>query len=152
MKIELNLAPNFFNIGDSMCFDSGTTIMSADICIENIADVQIDLRACGHVKVDFCDDVYKCASNFPTELMELFESGLVDTDERVYIHENNWWEVFIDVYPHEDWWKTFIDVYPHGEDDCNSDSVLFEGVPSDFENEEQVKEYIVELLKDMEII
>ena len=139
MKIELNLAPNFFNIGDSMCFDSGTTIMSADICIENKADVQIDLRACGHVKVDFCDDVYKCASNFPTELMELFESGLVDTDERVYIHENNWWEVF-------------IDVYPHGENDCNSDSVIFEGVPSDFENEEQVKEYIVELLKDMEII
>ena len=139
MKIELNLAPNFFAIGDSMCFDSGTTIMSADICIENKADVQIDLRACGHVKVDFCDDVYKCASNFPTELMELFESGLVDTDERVYIHENNWWEVF-------------IDVYPHGENDCNSDSVIFEGVPSDFENEEQVKEYIVELLKDMEII
>ena len=139
MKIELNLAPNFFNIGDSMCFDSGTTIMSADICIENKADVQIDLRACGHVKVDFCDDVYKCASNFPTELMELFESGLVDTDERVYIHENNWWEVF-------------IDVYPHGENDCNSDSVIFEGVPSDFESEEQVKEYIVELLKDMEII
>jgi hypothetical protein len=139
MKIELNLAPNFFNIGDSMCFDSGTTIMSADICIENKADVQIDLRACGHVKVDFCDDVYKCASNFPTELMELFENGLVDTDERVYIHENNWWEVF-------------IDVYPHGENDCNSDSVIFEGVPSDFENEEQVKEYIVELLKDMEII
>jgi hypothetical protein len=139
MKIKLNLAPNFFNIGDSMCFDSGTTIMSANICIENKADVQIDLRACGHVKVDFCDDVYKCASNFPTELMELFESGLVDTDERVYIHENNWWEVF-------------IDVYPHGENDCNSDSVLFEGVPSDFENEEQVKEYIVELLKDMEII
>jgi hypothetical protein len=139
MKIELNLAPNFFSIGDSMCFDSGTTIMSANICIENKADVQIDLRACGHVKVDFCDDVYKCASNFPTELMELFESGLVDTDERVYIHENNWWEVF-------------IDVYPHGENDCNSDSVLFEGVPSDFENEEQVKEYIVELLKDMEII
>lgn len=139
MKIELNLAPNFFSIGDSMCFDSGTTIMSADICIENKADVQIDLRACGHVKVDFCDDVYKCASNFPTELMELFESGLVDTDERVYIHENNWWEVF-------------IDVYPHGENDCNSDSVIFEGVPSDFENEEQVKEYIVELLKDMEII
>jgi hypothetical protein len=139
MKIELNLAPNFFSIGDSMCFDSGTTIMSANICIENKADVQIDLRACGHVKVDFCDDVYKCASNFPTELMELFESGLVDTDERVYIHENNWWEIF-------------IDVYPHGENDCNSDSVLFEGVPSDFENEEQVKEYIVELLKDMEII
>lgn len=139
MKIELNLAPNFFTIGDSMCFDSGTTIMSADICIENKADVQIDLRACGHVKVDFCDDVYKCASNFPTELMELFESGLVDTDERVYIHENNWWEVF-------------IDVYPHGENDCNSDSVIFEGVPSDFENVEQVKEYIVELLKDMEII
>jgi hypothetical protein len=139
MKIELNLAPNFFNIGDSMCFDSGTTIMSANICIENKADVQIDLRACGHVKVDFCDDVYKCASNFPTELMELFESGLVDTDERVYIHENNWWE-------------TFIDVYPHGENDCKSDTVIFEGVPSDFENEEQVKEYIVELLKDMEII
>ena len=139
MKIELNLAPNFFAIGDSMCFDSGTTIMSADICIENKADVQIDLRACGHVKVDFCDDVYKCASNFPTELMELFESGLVDTDDRVCIHENNWWEIF-------------IDVYPHGENDCNSDSVLFEGVPSDFENEEQVKEYIVELLKDMEII
>lgn len=139
MKIELNLAPNFFSIGDSMCFDSGTTIMSADICIENKADVQIDLRACGHVKVDFCDDVYKCASNFPNELMELFESGLVDTDERVYIHENNWWEIF-------------IDVYPHGENDCNSDSVIFEGVPSDFENEEQVKEYIVELLKDMEII
>ena len=139
MKIELNLAPNFFAIGDSMCFDSGTTIMSADICIENKADVQIDLRACGHVKVDFCDDVYKCASNFPTELMELFESGLVDTDDRVCIHENNWWEIF-------------IDVYPHGENDCNSDSVLFEGVPSDFENEEQVKEYIVELLKYMEII
>jgi hypothetical protein len=122
-----------------MCFDSGTTIMSADICIENKADVQIDLRACGHVKVDFCDDVYKCASTFPTELMKLFESGLVDTDDRVCIHENNWWEVF-------------IDVYPHGENDCNSDSVIFEGVPSDFENEEQVKEYIVELLKDMEII
>ena len=139
MKIELNLAPNFFTIGDSMCFDSGTTIMSADICIENTADIQIDLCACGHVKVDFCDNVYKCASNFPTELMELFESGLVDTDERVYIHENNWWEVF-------------IDVYPHGENDCKSDSVIFEGVPSDFENEEQVKEYIVELLKDMEII
>jgi hypothetical protein len=139
MKIELNLAPNFFTIGDSMCFDSGTTIMSADICIENKADVQIDLRACGHVKVDFCDDVYKCASTFPTELMKLFESGLVDTDDRVCIHENNWWEVF-------------IDVYPHGENDCNSDSVIFEGVPSDFENEEQVKEYIVELLKDMEII
>ena len=139
MKIELNLAPNFFAIGDSMCFDSGTTIMSADICIENKADVQIDLRACGRVKVDFCDDVYKCASNFPTELMELFESGLVDTDDRVCIHENNWWEIF-------------IDVYPHGENDCNSDSVIFEGVPSDFESEEQVKEYIVELLKDMEII
>jgi hypothetical protein len=139
MKIELNLAPNFFTIGDSMCFDSGTTIMSADICIENKADVQIDLRACGHVKVDFCDDVYKCASTFPTELMKLFESGLVDTDDRVCIHENNWWEVF-------------IDVYPHGENDFNSDSVIFEGVPSDFENEEQVKEYIVELLKDMEII
>lgn len=139
MKIELNLAPNFFAIGDSMCFDSGTTIMSADICIENTEDVQIELRACGHVKVDFCDDVYKCASNFPTELMELFESGLVYTDERVYIHENNWWEIF-------------IDVYPHGEYEFSSYSVIFEGVPSDFENEEQVKEYIVELLKDMEII
>ena len=135
MKIELNLAPYFFNIGDSMCFDSGTTIMSADICIENIADVQIDMRACGHVKVDFCDDVYKCASNFPAELMELFESGLVYTDERVYIHENNWWEIF-------------IDVYPHGENDCHSDSVIFEGVPSDFKDEEQLKEYIVELLKE----
>lgn len=74
---------------DSMCLDSNTFVCSYE---DNGDIVEIVVR--GYVTVDFNGNRYTCFSNMPEELQKLFETGKAYEDERVYISENNWYEVF----------------------------------------------------------
>ena len=117
-------------IGDSMCFDSGFTALSAEV-FDGSDKYEVYIRATGHVKVFYNDNVYKNASSMPEELLELFRTEGINAalGHDVDIVENNWWETFI---------------YKNGE---YMDSCLFEGCPSDFQNEEEIEQYILDTLE-----
>lgn len=80
---------NLKTLPDSMCLDSGETICSYT---EGNDKVEIEVR--GYVTVYFNEERYRCYSDMPRELQELFENGQAYYDDRVYIDENNWYEIF----------------------------------------------------------
>lgn len=113
-------------IGDSMCFDSGFTAISADV-FDGSDKYNVEIRAIGHVKVWWRDMCFKCASSMPDELLKMFRDESITDD--VDIVENNWWETFI---------------YKNGD---YQDSCLFEGTPNDFKNEDEIGDDILETLE-----
>lgn len=117
-------------LGGSMCFDSGFTALSAEV-FDGSDKYEVYIRAAGHVKVFWRDNVYKCASQMPEELLELFRDEGINTalNNEVDIVENNWWETY---------------VYKNG---YFQDGVLFEGCPSDLKNEEEIEQYILDTLE-----
>lgn len=74
---------------DSMCLDSGETI-----CSYTDGDDKVEIEVRGYVTVDFNGERYRHYSDMPKELQELFKSGKAYDDDRVYILENNWYEIF----------------------------------------------------------
>ena len=127
LEYDKELLPS---IGDSMCFDSGFVAISARVLNgKDMYDVVI--KATGHVKVLYGEEVYKCASLMPDALRKMFIDGSINeaAGKEVEICENNWWETYI---------------YKNGE---NKDAFYFEGVPSDFKNEEEIEQYVLETLE-----
>lgn len=109
-KIQIK---NFFcpeNIGffqDSMQLDSGQELINLKVEIENL-NIEASVRIYGDVRVIFRDNIYKCASQMPDELLECYRKRL---DPEIlatsngknykipyYCNCNNWLEESIIVY------------------------------------------------------
>lgn len=78
------------NINTSMELDSTQSV--AELTDKNF---MLEIRVCGEVKVYFDDDIFKCASQMPDELLQLFHEGKAYEDERVGVVDNNWFEAFL---------------------------------------------------------
>lgn len=76
---------------DSLQLDSGTVI--ATLCQDGYL-VSLEVR--GEVRVTFDGVTYRVPSEFPQKLKDIISSGKVWKDERVYIGNNNWFEVFVE--------------------------------------------------------
>ena len=87
MNVELNKLP------DSMCFDSEINICHYE---DGNDTIDIDVRGC--VTVCYKDEIYRHFSDMPKELQDLFKNGKAYEDEEVVISENNWYEVFFNLY------------------------------------------------------
>jgi hypothetical protein len=77
---------------DSMLFDSGTIIASMQ-CEYKGHVINVDLKVCGYVTVDYKGDRYRYPSEFPQELKEQIKvSPNWWENEETCVHENNWFE------------------------------------------------------------
>ena len=83
MNTDLTILP------DSMCLDSGESI-----CSYTDGNDKVEIEVRGYVTVDFDGERYRHYSDMSKELQDLFENGKAYDDDRVYILENNWYEVF----------------------------------------------------------
>ena len=102
-KVDYSKVENFklyidlTNIADSMMLDSSQVIAEATIC-----GIEFSLEVRGEVKVAFNpngigngdDDICYAFSEMPEELKELIKSGEVFESDKVYIDNNNWFEIF----------------------------------------------------------
>lgn len=86
-----NLYMTLENIVDSMQLNSGTEIASVET-----EELRCTLEVRGSVKVIFDGSIYTQPDEFPEELKELIASSdrWWDTDSRVEVIENNWFEMF----------------------------------------------------------
>lgn len=84
-KLELYYELN--EIIDSMLFSSGDTI-----CTLFVGDEKISIEVQGEVRVNYKDEPYYDVSEFPSELVKLFESGDAYDDDDVVLDSNNWFE------------------------------------------------------------
>ena len=102
MNLEFHLNPHIDlrKINDSMELDSGQTI--AELRIDNL---NFTLEVRGHVNITYTPnsdttheggDVFRGASDFPEELLQMFHDGKCGDAPNVYVDENNWFEVFIE--------------------------------------------------------
>lgn len=127
LSYDKELLPTIY---DSMCFDSGFTAIYAKV-LDGTDEYELELRATGHVKVFWEDNMYKCASQMPEELLRLFRDEGINAalGNEVDIVENNWWETFI---------------YKNG---VYQDSTFFEGNPNDFQSEEEIEQWVLDELE-----
>ena len=131
-SIDLDLIDGFYKMGDSMCYDSGTTVLSAKIETTLSKTYEVYIEAQGHVKVFWHGDMYKSACQMPEELIYKFENGTIDEDDDYDCVENNWWEVVV----YRD--GKYLD-WCGGLMDCN---------PNDFLNDDDVKEYLIDTISN----
>jgi len=75
-----------------MELDSGESLVTLEIKDFNLL---VELRVCGEVRVVFNGEVFKSPMDFPDELKALFHNGTYGDDERVFVDDNNWFELFI---------------------------------------------------------
>jgi hypothetical protein len=131
-SIDVNLAPDFFNMSDSMCYDSGTVALTANIETKNGRKYEVTIAAQGCVKVFWHGDMYKSACQMPEELIQKFADGTIDEDNDFDCCENNWWEVM---------------VYRDGRyiDWCGG---VMDGFPNDYADENEVKDYLIEVISN----
>lgn len=78
-------------VNDSMELDSETIIAEL-----REGDVTVSLEVHGDIRVIFDGQVYRYPSEFPDELMEMIHNGSYDTNDRVEVGANNWFELFVD--------------------------------------------------------
>lgn len=102
-KIDYSKIANFKqfidlkDVVDSMMLDSSQVVAEA-----TIDGIEISLEVRGDVKVAFnpngigngTDDIYRTYSEMPEELKDLIKSGEVFESDKVYIDDNNWFEIF----------------------------------------------------------
>lgn len=129
-SFELTLSKDFFNLRDSMCYDSGTEALTAKISMDNGDIYDCVIATQGHVRVIYKGDVYKSACQMPDELIDKFYRGVAYDDGDLYCDENNWWEVMI--YKNGD----YIDWLGGFMDFC----------PCDFEGYEDIKKYLLDMI------
>lgn len=107
MSIEFKVNDRIYepDIVDSMQFDSNLTL--ATLLIDDGNKWKITIETQGHVRVFYTPDKkgdprgrkgqsYRCASDFPPELMDLFKKGKAGDAKNVHVDENNWFEVFVE--------------------------------------------------------
>lgn len=113
-----------------MTLDSGISIASFELHDgKHTYDVSIETQGYVNVFDNKENERYRCASDMPEELVKAFAEGTVD-HERYEIMENNWYEVFVEI------------------DGEFSYSDCMECDPCDFENEEDIKSYIIDWVLD----
>ena len=129
-NIEVNLDNNFFNLRDSMCYDSGINVLHAEVLMDDGRKYEVDIETQGHVKVFWHGDMYKHACQMPQELIDAYYNGTIDLDDDYEVVENNWWE---------------ISVYRDGKylDGCSG---LLDCNPADFKDLDEVKSTIIEYI------
>ena len=131
MKItKLETANGFYNMTDSMCYDSGFVGLIAEV-VDGNDTYNVVIEVQGDVRVFYKGECYRCASQMPDELIEKFANGTVDYNNECQCDMNNWWEVM--VYKNK--------VY---QDDLGG---FMDFCPADFTDEEDVKQYILEIIK-----
>lgn len=103
MILEFNSKFDLTNINDSMELDSGQTVaqlrikLDADNPNHDDTDVLITLEVQGDVKVFYKNEMYKCASQMPDELIKIFHDGYEDPEAiGLNVCENNWFEIYIE--------------------------------------------------------
>ncbi|MCR5669649.1 MAG: hypothetical protein K6G10_01470 [Butyrivibrio sp.] len=116
------------NITDSMLLSSGTKIASIKA---NGQECTIEVR--GDVRVNFKReddgylDVYKDVSKMPKELVEMIRDGSYLDSDRVYIGDNNWFEIFYKDY------TELIDCEGEGPEQLKDDMMGFVQAIEDYE-------------------
>lgn len=100
------------NIGaynDSMELDSGQELVRLVCLTEEGYNAEASVEVVGEVKVIFRDEVYRCASDMPEELLDCYHNGTNPIDIIVsegngdkyetpyYCDMNNWLEVFVTI-------------------------------------------------------
>ena len=102
METQFNTNPkiDLTRINDSMELDSGQCLASLKV---NGYEITLEVR--GSVNVTYNPnsettyeggDVYRYASDFPTDLLQMFHDGKTADAPNVYVDENNWFEVFVE--------------------------------------------------------
>lgn len=88
------------DIHDSMQLDSGQVVAELK---NELLSITLEVR--GQVRVLWNPDpdgephdgsVYKCASQFPEELMKIFAEGRAGDMDNIFVDDNNWFEVFVE--------------------------------------------------------
>lgn len=88
------------DIHDSMQLDSGQVIAELE---NDLLSITLEVR--GQVRVLWNPDpdgephdgsVFKCASQFPEELMKIFAEGRAGDMKNIFVDDNNWFEVFVE--------------------------------------------------------
>lgn len=95
MRYTIIVADFLAEINDSMELDSGQVVATLET-----NDLLIEIRVEGYVRVVFNNAVYAASSQMPQELIDLFHNGGEEyekalEDGRLYIDDNNWFEVAI---------------------------------------------------------
>ena len=94
-KIILNYTPDvFFKLGDSMCYDSGICVLTAQVH-KNNKNYVVKIETQGHVKIIYDGSMYKSASQMPEELRQKFYNGTAYNSGKLECIENNWWEIVV---------------------------------------------------------
>ena len=78
------------NINNFMELDSAQEIARLEKC-----KYVVTLEVRGDVRVCYKDSIYKCASNMPEELIQMFHDWQPEYEEIVDVGMNNWFEVFL---------------------------------------------------------
>ena len=97
LNFKVNSHINLLAINDSMELDSGQEVASLEIQQKGKTKVTITIEVQGCVKVDYKDNRYKCASQMPQELLDIFHNGYEDPEAiGLNVIENNWFEIYIE--------------------------------------------------------
>lgn len=78
------------NINDSMELDSGQEIARLEK-----GEYVVTLEVHGSVRVLYKDNIYKCASQMPEELIQMFHNWKPEYEDIVDCGMNNWFEMFL---------------------------------------------------------
>lgn len=93
LKIKNEYIPDWIlGIKDSMQLDSGQEACSLT-AEYNGETINASVRVYGDVRVLYKDGIYKCASQFPEELLDFFAGKRPDLAEEVDVVNNNWFEL-----------------------------------------------------------
>ena len=90
---------------ESMLFPSDRTVAEATFTDKDGNRIEFWLGTRGDVDVDFFENGmdedptnYEDPDDFPEELIDIIKAGNLWADERVYVTNNNWFEVIYDIY------------------------------------------------------
>lgn len=116
------------NYTDSLLFDEHTI---ARLETENYAVV---IEVIGYIRIYFENEIYKSASRYPEELVEMIKSGKVYENPEVDIGNNNWFNIAVYV-------KNSDGIF-----EFDNDDVL--DIALDNLTKEELKNYMFEFLKN----
>lgn len=86
-RIKFEVYMNLKDCTDSMLFDNGERI-----AIYGTDDNYVALDVYGDVRVEYGEDIYCRASEFPPKLIRLFKEGKANSEHGVYVGYNNWFD------------------------------------------------------------
>lgn len=94
-RFEFNAYEDMTNIVDSMQISSGTVIADLKGTDANGKAIDAYIIVHGEVSVTFEGEDYDDPADFPVELKEIIKQDRLWADERVYVSNNNWFELVV---------------------------------------------------------